>query len=196
MTHADCRFDPAAHAYTINGRPVPSVTQVLADLLPCWRASDWHMERGRAVHACAALIARGVEFTADEQIAGQVAALRRFVVEVKPLVLAVECPVFSERYQYAGTFDLLTRRPGKLPLMLVDYKSALTPVVPYQLAAYAAAYVGEVCIGYGMGVEIHDDGTYKLSEVYDLRRYAQSWLALLTSYGVRRKCGIGEAKEE
>ena len=71
-------FNEAAHQYTLNGHDVPSVTQVLGDVLPGWRADDWYLERGRAVHACAAMIARGEEFDHDSVIAGQVAACRRF----------------------------------------------------------------------------------------------------------------------
>ena len=132
-------FDPIAHAYTLDGRPVPSVTQVLADVVPGWRASDWCLQRGRAVHACAAMIARGHEFTNDPQIDGQVAACRRFFAEIRPTVALVETPVASDLYRYAGTLDLLVEWPGNRGLVLVDFKSTLTPAVPYQLAGYCEA---------------------------------------------------------
>jgi len=193
-------FAPATHAYTIDGRPVPSVTQVLRDLIPGWSASDWHMQRGQAVHACAALIAQGKEFEHDPAIDGQVRALRRFFAEVKPVVCAVEQHVYSRPYQYGGTFDLLTRYPvGQQGLMLVDFKATLCPSVPYQLAAYALAHSDPrlpIAINIGCGVEIHDDGTYKMSETYDLRRYKQGWLSLLTAYNIRRQCGIKTTQEE
>ena len=44
-------FDEGAHAYTIDSRPVPSVTQVLRDVLPMFHAEEYYLQRGRAVHA-------------------------------------------------------------------------------------------------------------------------------------------------
>lgn len=182
-------FDAVTHTYTINGRRVPSVTQVLGDLIPGWMADPWYLERGTQVHAAAAFIAKGIEFDADPQIAGQVAALRRFFAEVKPGVLGVEGRVYSDELQYAGTFDLLADIGNKT--VLVDFKASATTAVPYQLAAYGL--IEEV--DYGYGVEIHEDGNYRMTERYDLRRYKQGWMALLTAYGIRRKCGIQEGEQ-
>ena len=66
--------------------------------------------------------------------------------------------------------------------------------MPYQLAAYSTAY-GKPEIRWGYGVEIREDGTYRMTERYDLRRYSAEWLALLAAYNVRRKCGIKETNE-
>ena len=184
-------FDPDTHSYAVAGRPVPSVTQVLADLLPGWRASEWYLTRGRAVHACAALVAKGAEFEFDPAIAGQVAALRLFFGQVNPTVLAVEQRVFSDRWQYAGTLDLLIDMNGRR--CVVDFKASMNKSVPYQVAAYGLAL--KPAVGSGVAVVIADDGTYRLSEVYDLKRYTQGWLALLTAYGIRRQCGIKQEGE-
>ena len=194
-----CHFDAASHSYTINGRPVPSVTSVLGDLIPGWKASDWYLQRGSAVHAVAALIANGKTFVHDPQIDGQVSALRKFFRETGVTPLAVEFPVFSERYQYAGTLDLLAFWANEKTV--IDFKASLTPSVPYQLGAYALAYddspnSGRTPIRFGLGVEIQEDGNYRLSEVFNLKRYQAEWLALLTTYNVRRRCGVKETKEE
>ena len=184
-------FCAANHKYSINGRTVPSVTQVLGDLIPGWSASDFYLGRGRAVHQCAALIAHGKQFSYDPQIEGQVKALRRFFSEVKPVVIESEFQVYSARHQYGGTLDLLM--DGRQNV-IADFKSTLTSTVPYQLAAYALAQneMGLPIVNRGYGVEIRENGTYKMSEVYDLRKYQQDWLNLLGSYNVRRKCGIKE----
>ena len=200
MSRPTCEFDASSHTYRINGRPVPSVTQVMADVIPGWRAADWYLQRGRAVHACAAMIAQGLEFEHDERIAGQVAACRRFYAEVYgglPKVDLVEHPVFSRRYQFAGTLDLLASFPERITL--VDFKATLTEAVPIQLAAYGIA-LNESSIGvnvkWGLGVQLNEDGTYKCSEVYDLRRYKAEWLALLTTFNVRRRLKIKEETNE
>ena len=40
-------FCEESHRYEINGRPVVSVTKILADLIPGWKAADWYLQRGR-----------------------------------------------------------------------------------------------------------------------------------------------------
>lgn len=193
-----CTFDPESHRYTINGRVVPSVTQVLGDLLPGWRASEFYLGRGQAVHQCAALVARGVAFEHDPRIAGQVEAVRRFVREVQPDIIDVEQQVYSIPYQYGGTLDLLYRlnRPASHRLCIADYKHSLTPSTIYQCAAYALAAqtrYGE--IHEGLGVELHEDGTYRL-EPYELTpRIKREWLHLLGAYNIRVRLGFIEKEE-
>ncbi len=184
-------FDADTHTYRLDGKRVPSVTQVLDDLLPGWQAEEWYLQRGTAVHACAPLVARGIEFTHDGQIDGQVAALRRFFREVKPEVIACEERVYSTRHGYAGTLDLVARVNGTV--CVIDYKASIPVSVPYQLAAYAVAY-GEppniIEPRRGIAVQLIDDGTYRMSSAYDLREYRARWLALLGAHNIRRECGI------
>jgi len=188
-----CAFDAETHTYTIDGRPVPSFTQVARDLIPGWSAGEWYMQRGTAVHACAAMIARGETFTCDPRIDGQVRACRRFFEEVRPIPLLIETPVYSLQYRYAGTLDLLCVIKGKY--VVLDWKAQLTDAVPIQCAAYAIAAT-ELC-QWGMGVELHDDGTYKCSDdIYDLKRYKPEWLALLTTFNVRRRLRIPEHEHD
>lgn len=185
-------FDPSTHTYTIASRQVPGVTSVLRDLIPGWSASDWYLERGRIVHACAAKIARGKRFESGSQIDGQIAALCQFFAEVNPVVIECESPVYSTAHQYAGTLDLLTCKPGTDAFMVLDFKASLTLSVAYQCAAYAIAHPGRKEIRWGCGVEIRENGTYKMGKIYDLRLYKQDWHHLLGSYNIRRKCGIKE----
>jgi hypothetical protein len=195
-TAAAISFDHDRHEYRLSGLRVPSVTQVLGDIVPGWQADAWYLERGTAVHACAAMIARGEDFDFDPQISGQVAAIRRFFKEVCPNVFAVEKMVYSRRYLYAGTFDLsaiVGRR-----FLLIDWKASIGPAVRWQLAAYSLAYrecskTGNVP-RHGCAVQINDDGTYKMGEVYDLKRLENEWLAMRTVYGIREKLKL--TKEE
>jgi hypothetical protein len=193
----DGRFDPEKHEYRI---VVPSVTQVLADVLPPWRASEWHLQRGQAVHACCAMIARGQEFTNDPQIDGQVRAARLWFAQVKPEIIVVERPMFSRRYQFAGTPDLICRIGSHN--CVVDFKARMTPAVRYQTGAYGLLYdehTGRDMPAWGVGVELHEDGTYRMSERYQIVQAARAFLALLTAYNVRRECGVrgdGESYEE
>lgn len=184
-------FDPEKHEYRINGNRVPGVTQVLTDLIPGYRASDWYLQRGRAVHACAAMVAKGIEFEHDPRIAGQVQAVRKFFREVQPEVLEIEQQVYSMKHLYAGTTDLVAIIKDPL---IVDYKARLTDSTIYQCAAYALAIPGKV--HYGVGVELHEDGTYKMSEIWDLKRATQEWLAMLTTYRIRERLDCLSTEEE
>lgn len=181
------RFDPKTHRYYIADRSVPSVTQVLADLLPIWLASDWYLVRGRAVHAACAMIARGVKFNHDPRIDGQIEACRRFFKQTGWKAESIEQPVYSHAYQYAGTYDLIAVGPNG-NRWFVDYKSTLTKTVPIQLAAYWLA--SDHGPSHGVGVELHEDGTYKMSETYNLKRFSLQWTGLLTAYKVRRELEI------
>jgi hypothetical protein len=185
-----CTFDADAHRYTINGREVPSVTTVLRAVIPQWQASEWHMQRGTAVHACAALIARGVEFEHDSQIGGQVAACRLFFEEVRPQVIHVERQVYSPLYGFAGTLDLAAEITGEV--CLTDWKAALSKVIQWQLGAYAIALketTGET-VRQGFGVELRDNGEYQIGESYDLTRAGREFLAILGTYNCMKREGM------
>jgi hypothetical protein len=194
MSRPACTFDASSHRYTIAGKPVVNVTAVLRDLLPSWSASDWHLQRGQAVHAAAAMVGRGQQFTHDLRIAGQVEAARKFYREVKPEILAIEKQVYATRYLYAGTLDLQCRIAGRLAI--ADFKSSLTPTVPIQCAAYALAeHEADLGLWWGVGIELRDDGTYRMSEMERLKPYSQEWLALLTTYRVRQRLGLTKGEE-
>lgn len=200
-------FDPVEHVYKINGRAVPSVTQIINEVLQIehYGATDFHLQRGSTVHACAAMIAQGKEFDLDLSnqspdeaagIMGMLEAVRRFYREIKPSVISVEQSVYSSRYMYAGTFDLLCGM--SCMTNLVDFKSNLTDTVPLQLAGYAIALKegGGYDVRLGIGVELHTDGSYKTSEVYDLRKYVNKFLALRSVYSMREEMGIISKKEK
>lgn len=195
------RFDPELHRYwmTVNGieRPVPSVTQVLGDLLPGWRASEFYLGRGRAVHACAALVAKGIHFEHDPRIAGQVEAVRRFLQEAKPDILDIEQQVYSERFFYGGTLDFTAMIPykGFFRPCVFDYKASVRPSTIYQCAAYALAYQRHQ-IDLGCGVELHDDGTYTMTEIWPLDRAKREWLHLLGAYNIRTRLGLTSKEDE
>jgi hypothetical protein len=183
-------FDEQAHRYTLNGRPVPSVTTVLRAVIPHFDADDWYLQRGTAVHACAALIAQGKDFDADPQINGQVAACRKFFADYRPTVLHVEQRVASTAYGFAGTLDLVCAVDGEV--FLVDWKSTLTKTVQWQLGAYAVG-LKESCglsVKKGFGIELKADGTYKAGETYDLTRAGREFLAFLGSYNAMKREGI------
>lgn len=179
-------FYRAKHEYRLDGARLPSVTEIISDLIPGFQAGEWYLERGTAVHACAAMIAQGQEFEYDPQISGQVAACRRFFAEVKPLVMEVEYRVHSRPYQFAGTLDMLALIDG-LPAV-VDWKAHVDQRCGWQLAAYAMCLPGpQIKIGYG--VQLNEDGTYKMTP-FKLAPYAREFLAMRAVFGIRERMGL------
>ena len=189
------QFEEKPHTYYIMLNRVrvvlPSVTQVMGEILgQPYRATEWHMQRGRAVHACAALIAQGKAFNNDPQIDGQVAACRKFLAENTLEILEVEKMYYSARSLFAGTIDLACI--AILPYIIaptkviMDYKASLTKQTEIQLGAYSLL----TGINKGMGVQLNEDGTYKTSKIYDLRRPAQEFIGLLSAYNTKARLGM------
>lgn len=181
-------FDAPTHTYHIDGRKAPSVTQIMADVFGVpFKAGQWYLDRGQAVHACAAMVGRGEDFDNDPRIDGQVEAARRFYREIQPEIIEIEQVHASEQYRYAGTPDLvgIIGKPGK---MIVDFKASFNKLVPIQLAGYGLL----TNVNKGAGVQLKEDGTYKMTEVYDLRRWKARFLAALTVFNTRRELGIKE----
>jgi hypothetical protein len=184
-------FNKDTHTYTLDGHIIPNVTSVLSDLLPCWQANEWYLQRGKAVHACAAMIALGIEFNYDPQIEGQVKAIRKFWQEIRPQPVAIETKCASAKYGYACTPDLIAQVAGaKKENMVFEYKASFSVSLPYQMVAQSIAWSETNKTKeprWGMGVEVHPDGNYKLSKKYDLRKYKAGWFALLGVYKIRLK---------
>ena len=188
-------FDQATHTYKLDGVKVPSVTQILNELVPIqYKAGDWYLQRGRAVHAAAAFIARGIDFDFNEQIAGQVAAIRKFFAEARPDVKFVEERVSSRLYRFAGTLDLaadLRSLRYQFRDALIDYKSSMSvDRTGLQLAAYSLCMVNP--ISWGLCVVISEDGEYKMSGPMNLKNYRREFLALRATYAVRERLGLNK----
>lgn len=194
-------FDEAAHAYKVNGRPVPSVTQVITRTIgsgfEAIRDPAYYKQRGRAVHACGAFKAAGVEFEHDPAIDGWVQALHKFWREVQPKPILWETPLGSARYLFAGTPDLLADM-GVVRYLLADYKGSLSPHrCRIQLGGYSIALyetLGIEC-NYGIGVHLRGDGTYRATAPFDLRTARNEFLALRTTYAILEQVH-GEPKEQ
>lgn len=186
-------FDPQTHSYSIEGRPVPSVTQIIREILgdAMWQASDWYLGRGQAVHACAALIARDKSFSFPTEIEPQVIACKKWFADMKPEVLEVEQQLYSSIYQYAGTMDLRCRIDGRDTI--IDWKSTLSEVAEIQVGGY-----GVICVPakWGMIVALQDDGKYKCSEMFKLEPRRREFLALRSVYGIRQRLGLIKPRED
>lgn len=194
MNIPSLQFDEENHTYKHFGKIVPGVTQIIGELLPMqFKCDDWYMTRGRAVHQCAAYIAKGIDFHYNHQIAGQVAAIRKFFAEVNPQILNIEERVYSIKQRYAGTYDL-SAIIGKKHC-LVDYKSSIDiERIGLQLGGYSAA-MPEPCADYGIGVQLKEDGNYSMTQMINLKNYRREFLALRSVYAIRERLNLNTKPE-
>jgi len=183
-------FEEEPHIYRIDGRIVPSVTQILKAVWPeIWPwASEFAMERGRKVHQAAHLWILGDldSKRLSPYIAGFVAGAIRFLQETgfefaqidgSP---ASECRMYSSIYDYAGTADWIgtyQRKSAVIDLKTGEPGWACGP----QTWAYSQQWqemTGEV-VRQRFGLHLYDDGTYQLVPYKDHRNDQADFLAAL-----------------
>jgi len=103
-------------------------------------------EFGREFHKVAAWTLQGMNCKYDPQMEPWIEQFRRFINDYDGLDIAeyegerlVECPLYSEKYGYCGTFDAVGKTKGGRGYIIYDWKtgSAKESFWPLQLAAYA-----------------------------------------------------------
>ena len=163
------QFDEEKHIYTLDGRPVPSVTQILqavgnvdySHIPPSTRR--WALERGRMVHLYTQYDDQAVldDSCVDPHIAPYLAAWRRFRAETGFTPDLIEHRGYHPEHGYAGTLDRRGIHP-KLGRVMLDIKTNNAEEwVRLQTAAYSALFPDpatytRVC------VELKGDETYRL----------------------------------
>jgi hypothetical protein len=163
-------FDEATHTYTVGGRVVPSVTQILASVdRDLWRVPPGVLEAaaalGTAVHKATELddLADLDEESLAPQIAPYLAAWRRFRAETGFAPVAIEERLHNAMYGYCGTLDRVGHLDGQRALL--DIKSGMQwPSHGPQTAAYQDAYERQSGkkIDLRLVVYLRDDGTYRM----------------------------------
>lgn len=142
----DLAFDSDSHTYALNGRRVPSVTEVLEplqifdgippDVLEAARIFGSHVAIACDMHN------RGVLDwdSMDAFLASYIRGYLKFLAETSFVILASEERVGSLKFGYAGTLDL--RGIMNRKLWIVDSKSTavLPRTVGPQTSAYLAAF--------------------------------------------------------
>lgn len=189
-------FDAATHTYTLDGRVVPSVTQVLADTVI---DTTWFTEasrlRGSAVHVACHYDDEGdlkME-TLPSSLLGYLDAWRSFRKDSRVEILAVERRVFSKRFFYAGTLDRIVRFPGMKPntVEIIDIKTGLPDrAAGLQMAAYSHALLEEETFPWVISpvrraVQLFDDGRYKVHPYADLNDFT-TFTACLAVYRFKK----------
>lgn len=146
-TQALIDFDPAAHVYRVEGRPVINVTRVLKPLISYEAVPPDILERARVqginIHLMVELHAKGDldESTLPEWLRPYFAAWLKFLAETGFRVYLSEHRVYNKPYGYVGTLDLFGYAEHARRHWLVDLKRSLYAgaAIGVQLSAYEAA---------------------------------------------------------
>ena len=164
---------------------IPRVTEIIGEVLSGsqWMAEQFFLDKGKAVHASAALVVAGIDFEHDERITGQVQACRNWMEMYKPEVLFIEERRTHKIHQFTGMPDLVCKFQKKK--WIVDWKASFAPTVIFQLGAYGELFD----IDNGMAVQLCEDGTFKV-QVYDLKMARRKFLAILTVYKIKYELGL------
>ncbi len=136
------QFDPETHTYTLAGRRLVSVTQVLDrymdfDGVPL-AALEGARLRGQMVHeACNLLVRDELDWSSlDPLLEPYIRGAQRFLEESGIVVIASEERVYSETLGVAGTLDILGEMRRRR--WLIDWKA--TAQFPITVGPQTAGY--------------------------------------------------------
>jgi hypothetical protein len=106
--------------------------------------------RGTRVHEYAQRLAAGETVEVPDEYRDHVDAYLRFAEEWQPAELYVEAPVFSLRYGYAGTPDLIAELVDG-QVWLLDWKTSSRGAYPDHVLQLAACRYGEYVLDPNLG---------------------------------------------
>lgn len=195
----ELHFDEATHSYSMGGRPLVSVTQVIRSHMQGWAASDWHKDRGSATHKAVALALEDrLDWSSlDPRIEGRTRAILNFIRDTKLRPVEIERRLGTAIYRYAGCVDLLAE-DEEGGLTVVDYKSSFEPSAIVQVSAYAKlAELNSLGVPNRGAVVVCGDDGYKVSWITkaELRNAAHVFLAMLSVHGWKEKHGLNKKDE-
>lgn len=192
------KFEPTGHVYTVDGREVPSVTQILAGvgLTDFSRVNPELLERskdfGTKAHEATELSDKGKfdYFSESVEICSIVDAWDRFKKDVGFVPELIEKPLYSTKYGFAGTPDRIGLI-GKDPA-IVDIKTGVLLNVAelqlegYEILALESFYYEKVKKFRKISVQLLQDGSYKMEEYSD-RGARTAFLSCLNVYNYKKR---------
>lgn len=157
LQYPDLTFDEDKHLYLWRNRPIKSVTQVLSSVGTRDRKGNWSplgfddrwirdttaADFGTAFHKVAAIILKGSTPNYPPVMEPWVQQFYRFLAEYNPEPVEdlggnplIEYPMYSVKFRYAGTPDLVCEM-GK-DIYLLDWKTSTADTAHWgiQLSAY------------------------------------------------------------
>lgn len=155
-------FDAETHTYKLRGAVIPSVTQVLSQIIDYARVPEDILERkreiGAALHQAIAFDHDGDldESSLDESVKGYFDGWRRFRFDMRGqfLVHAAEVPMVSYLYRYGTTPDIWGTVGGVPAVVELKSTAAIHPAVALQTAAQAKALIESKYIDFRLEKEV------------------------------------------
>lgn len=159
------------HTYWLDGVRLPSVTEIIGYDNPY--ATDYHRDRGSAVHKALVLILAGDldESTVDPRVAPFLVSFREFLADsgFRPRLKYCEKPMYHKGWKYAGTPDLVGKL-GRRPCV-IECKTTSLGNADIQCSAYvnlvnqhSAGVMSHGFVRFGLLLK---PGQYSLTEFKD-----------------------------
>lgn len=178
-------FDAQTHTYTLDGRRLPSVTEVLAPLIDYSRVPQDVLEAAREfgshVHTACDLFNRDeLDWSSlDDALVPYVSAWKQFLEDTGAVVIESETPVYHAQLGYAGTPDVVLAWDSRVVIPDLKSTAVVPPTVGPQTSAYAKAYQHmhggrepeRRCI------QLNADGTYRVHR----KREPSDWSYFLSA---------------
>lgn len=169
-------FDPDTHTYTLDGRRVPSVTEICAPVTAVKYGSvnsalvAQAARRGSLIHEYCQCIDYGVhlaELDVDPALAGGVRAYLAFLDTYRPDWSMIEQPVYTE--DYAGTLDRFGTIQGRPCIVDIKTTADMDRLSQISLALQLQGYLGAespalpaVHPSRRIGVQLRRDGSFRV----------------------------------
>lgn len=152
MSSHEIVFFEDEHKYLVDGKEIPSVTDILEPLHKSYKAVNpsvlqYAANRGTAVHSVLELYDLGAELEATPETEPYIRAYLEWSQVYKPTWIGVEQIVFCEEGWFIGTLDRVGYLNGN-ELAIVDIKTSTPNREAYvsvclQTMAYAMAWASE-----------------------------------------------------
>jgi len=208
MIFKGLQFDEVQHRYTLNGKPLPSVTSVISTVsADSILSNNFKMAgiRGTAVHSVCDKLNRNEQVNIssldqdiDRYVQGYILFLQAGLYEVTHS----EIRVYSPTKHYAGTVDIIAKdKKGNHVVMDIKTSALVSPTASLQMAAYAGAIeelakLGEIPdlpknikIKERVVIWLTGDGKYQLVKYKDPNDYSV-FVCHLVCHNWRRKHDI------
>lgn len=194
----DLLFDEVAHAYSLNGKTLPSVTQLLKlvtagmfDNIP-EDVLEHKRQIGVAVHKACELLDQDDldEESLSPVLVGYVDAYKRFKTETNFEVILNERKIIHKSLNYAGTLDRMGILNKKKVIVDLKTSAVLSDWVGLQLAGYGMALTSHTNEQYKRcALQLKPDGTYRFKEYSDSLDLP-TFQSIVTVYNWQKKCGL------
>lgn len=177
-------YDDESHTYTVDSRPVPSVTEILKaeGFIDVSHYQEYGRNRGKLAHLAIHLYDTGEldEESLDPVLGPYLEAWKLFRADTDMKIIESETPIVDPLKRYAGTPDKVVLLDGKQTI--IDMKTGtVSPWTRLQLCAYCEVKG----IYRRVAVQLNEDGTYKIFAYSDRQDFA-IWNATLAVYWWKR----------